>query len=89
MENSDVALRLGEIEIKKFIIWNTVGLLAVALRTEGVDRNIVLSQLNRQGAGSPSVRRAWIEMRIAQRVEKHAAVALRTEGVDRNLPESG
>ena len=33
---------------------------------------------------SPSVRSAWIEICIGQKILGHSVVALRTEGVDRN-----
>ena len=36
--------------------------------------------------GSPSVRRAWIEMMQQLRCAAPPPVALRTEGVDRNIP---
>ena len=59
--------------------------LIVALLAEGVDRNVIATLNIRNSMGSPSSRRAWIEItfRIA-RVELIFQVALLAEGVDRN-----
>ena len=57
---------------------------AVALLTEGVDRNFLELQGDADVAGSPSSRRAWIEMDDVARQEALRKVALLTEGVDRN-----
>ena len=63
-------------------LWSIVALLA-----EGVDRNQTRSYEPDGVGGSPSSRRAWIE------IEKIAArrtirdVALLAEGVDRNIRE--
>ena len=60
---------------------------AVALRTEGVDRNAnAVNQLIAEG-WSPSARRAWIEITTTSISLRYSTVALRTEGVDRNAPE--
>ena len=59
---------------------------AVALLTEGVDRNWNSAQVNSSGGRrSPSSRRAWIEMLLSFGIVNFASVALLTEGVDRNL----
>ena len=63
----------------------------VALLTEGVDRNGSILKQQRCKRGSPSSRRAWIEI-VSQFVPAvAAAVALLTEGVDRNneMTQSG
>ena len=61
-------------------IWVTV-----ALRTEGVDRNKKISREEARCSGSPSARRAWIEIwRRWYSAHTDHPVALRTEGVDRN-----
>ena len=57
----------------------------VALLTEGVDRNFLELQGDADVAGSPSSRRAWIEMDDVARQEALRKVALLTEGVDRNI----
>ena len=56
----------------------------VALLAEGVDRNTFCSQNRTAENGSPSSRRAWIE--IQRQGQRHPArhVALLAEGVDRN-----
>ena len=56
----------------------------VALLAEGVDRNWVLRIFSGYGAGSPSSRRAWIEIRELPRGRCGPPVALLMEGVDRN-----
>ncbi len=56
----------------------------VALRTEGVDRNLYSSAVIHAIGSSPSARRAWIEIMLKRRRELEEQVALRTEGVDRN-----
>ena len=63
-----------------------IGKFAVALLAEGVDRNITanLPQILQQG--SPSSRRAWIEIQVKLEKEKVMDVALLAEGVDRNIP---
>ena len=58
---------------------------AVALRTEGVDRNINVDKDKSASIESPSARRAWIEILHLPRKAHRSHVALRTEGVDRNL----
>ena len=55
----------------------------VALLAEGVDRNMG-SPLPRQCAGSPSSRRAWIEICMYLRGDFPQKVALLAEGVGRN-----
>ena len=57
----------------------------VALLTEGVDRNPLLSLYHFMLFLSPSSRRAWIEIALVLRVLAVRIVALLTEGVDRNL----
>ena len=56
----------------------------VALRTEGVDRNVFTHLFQLDLFLSPSVRRAWIEIRAFIAQPGQPGVALRTEGVDRN-----
>ena len=56
----------------------------VALLTEGVDRNCVAPHFAAYTVGSPSSRRAWIEMRQEEKGAPGGMVALLTEGVDRN-----
>ena len=61
-----------------------VSVFAVALLAEGVDRNLDARPAYLVEVGSPSSRRAWIE--IWHRGKNHTApsVALLAEGVDRN-----
>ena len=56
----------------------------VALRKEGVDRNLFVLALLVLRDGSPSARRAWIEIAYYYIKIRHKLVALRKEGVDRN-----
>ena len=58
--------------------------LRVALLAEGVDRNFARQTASITTAGSPSSRRAWIEIRTPQEPVRRSAVALLAEGVDRN-----
>ena len=59
---------------------------AVALLTEGVDRNKIEFDVSMVCIASPSSRRAWIEIPGYQSViHLFPPVALLTEGVDRNL----
>ena len=57
----------------------------VALLAEGVDRNVVLVQVDHVAAVSPSSRRAWIEIQLSSDAREGGKVALLAEGVDRNL----
>ena len=57
----------------------------VALLAEGVDRNLVLLPGVRRENGSPSSRRAWIEIGTALQELQRRRVALLAEGVDRNI----
>ena len=57
---------------------------AVALLTEGVDRNWSQSVIQTPSRSSPSSRRAWIEIHISREDVRPFRVALLTEGVDRN-----
>ena len=57
----------------------------VALLAEGVDRNAVAFALPLRTVGSPSSRRAWIEIYVKKTNPRTDLVALLTEGVDRNL----
>ena len=59
-------------------------LRTVALLTEGVDRNPVVRYDVVCGFGSPSSRRAWIEIFELCPKGQGGRVALLTEGVDRN-----
>ncbi len=43
-------------------VWNLEDKIAVALLAEGVDRNIPKQLLEAEANGSPSSRRAWIEI---------------------------
>ena len=61
------------------------GGVAVALLTEGVDRNWLHQRCRPKSKRSPSSRRAWIEMDDVARQEALRKVALLTEGVDRNI----
>ena len=56
----------------------------VALLAEGVDRNKAMSATNPTAGGSPSSRRAWIEIRSNASGTLDSWVALLAEGVDRN-----
>ena len=56
----------------------------VALLAEGVDRNITLTYDDNHVPGSPSSRRAWIEIRMRTSKTTNTHVALLAEGVDRN-----
>ena len=58
---------------------------AVALLTEGVDRNHERAHELIGAQASPSSRRAWIEIGQMVKDENGNLVALLTEGVDRNL----
>ena len=60
-------------------------LCKVALLAEGVDRNPYGTVLYIEGVGSPSSRRAWIEIHSGSRHERCRWVALLAEGVDRNI----
>ena len=62
-----------------------MGRPSVALRKEGVDRNWMYFASVRSMLGSPSARRAWIEMRFDYDDYVFVSVALRKEGVDRNM----
>ena len=57
----------------------------VALHPEGVDRNLDIVGTFDESDGSPSTRRAWIEIERSMPFEKILAVALHPEGVDRNV----
>ena len=57
---------------------------AVALLAEGVDRNTKVVENVPKLPGSPSSRRAWIEIRTYRRQSHQKRVALLAEGVDRN-----
>ena len=56
----------------------------VALLTEGVDRNDDALKRYAENTGSPSSRRAWIEIRHPPCADIRSEVALLAEGVDRN-----
>ena len=56
----------------------------VALLTEGVDRNTKSFEEHGFVIGSPSSRRAWIEIGTMPTTTAQCRVALLTEGVDRN-----
>ena len=57
----------------------------VALLAEGVDRNVVSLKTDFDVPGSPSSRRAWIEMAFfCLLLFPSSTVALLAEGVDRN-----
>ena len=58
----------------------------VALLAEGVDRNFVVPVSYHTTAGSPSSRRAWIEIGFFRHCLRRQNVALLAEGVDRNPP---
>ena len=57
----------------------------VALLAEGVDRNRVMLDMSGSDASSPSSRRAWIEIAMAEGLAEAIDVALLAEGVDRNM----
>ena len=57
---------------------------AVALPTEGVDRNLGNLMADAVSNMSPSPRRAWIEIACVPAIAMSESVALPTEGVDRN-----
>ena len=61
-------------------------LSTVALLAEGVDRNFITSWNTSGIYGSPSSRRAWIEIALSGSVFRRLTVALLAEGVDRNSP---
>ena len=56
----------------------------VALLAEGVDRNGLVTVCNVLKIGSPSSRRAWIEIPSPTARTGRSTVALLAEGVDRN-----
>ena len=57
----------------------------VALHPEGVDRNLDIVETFDDSDGSPSTRRAWIEIACASSASvPPSTVALHPEGVDRN-----
>ena len=57
---------------------------AVALHPEGVDRNSKVEAKAEAVIGSPSTRRAWIEIASPSASSSQPSVALHPEGVDRN-----
>ena len=57
----------------------------VALLAEGVDRNDFFLGCIRVEVGSPSSRRAWIEISQVTPPKRVRTVALLAEGVDRNI----
>ena len=61
----------------------------VALLAEGVDRNANDTLTINIPAGSPSSRRAWIEMQAVNDHNAACKVALLAEGVDRNRQRPG
>ena len=62
-----------------------VSVFAVALLAEGVDRNKAMGTYTAPLPGSPSSRRAWIEIIRKSVRRSRRRVALLAEGVDRNL----
>ena len=56
----------------------------VALHPEGVDRNALVGEGGVQCYGSPSTRKAWIEILFSDYSILGICVALHPEGVDRN-----
>ena len=56
----------------------------VALHPEGVDRNHFARGFATTRSGSPSTRRAWIEIVPVPKTGISISVALHPEGVDRN-----
>ena len=60
----------------------------VALHPEGVDRNHFARGFATTRSGSPSTRRAWIEIVPVPKTGISISVALHPEGVDRNLRTS-
>lgn len=58
---------------------------AVALHSEGVDRNASLMMPTSVTVKSPSTRRAWIEIWETYWQTEQGWVTLHPEGVDRNL----
>ena len=63
---------------------NGLWMFSVALLTEGVDRNTGAYPSGLRRSGSPSSRRAWIEIVYRLFCHRRCRVALLTEGVDRN-----
>ena len=63
--------------------------IRVALLAEGVDRNVSLMLSDQAPVGSPSSRRAWIEITTHLVSQFTTEVALLAEGVDRNHPSDG
>ena len=63
--------------------------VGVALLAEGVDRNLGCIRVEVVIMGSPSSRRAWIEIGCGQGRRSAATVALLAEGVDRNFDGGG
>ena len=61
----------------------------VALLAEGVDRNLLGFYLCLHRIGSPSSRRAWIEIFAGRHGRRQFGVALLAEGVDRNIYTPG
>ena len=70
---------------RNWMVNERLNLALVALLAEGVDRNKYLGCFCRSHAGSPSSRRAWIEIYALRRPRLKGYVALLAEGVDRNL----
>ena len=67
-------------------IWDGVYQI-VALHPEGVDRNAFVADLPRRKVGSPSIRRAWIEIWETYWQTEQGWVTLHPEGVDRNMKQ--
>ena len=63
---------------------STLEVTPVALLAEGVDRNDWKDLVKSGLSVSPSSRRAWIEIMLAEAETLKGQVALLTEGVDRN-----
>ena len=70
------------------MLWtaSVLSMFSVALLAEGVGRNHIMPRRKPGSSGSPSSRRAWVEMTPCQKMTGSCRVALLAEGVGRNQP---
>ena len=85
---SSVAL-LAEGVDRNVIFIVIIHMLIVALLAEGVDRNTLTALKPSTAILSPSLRRAWIEIKHGDDRRGPESVALLAEGVDRNIIVGG
>ena len=79
-----VALRKESVDRNTYRRVLDTFLVVVALRKESVDRNSKNPMICVNEIPSLSARRAWIEIRIGEKIKNALRVALRKESVDRN-----